>query len=195
MEEYKVRQFSIGPIDGISEKTMETHLGLYAGYVKNLNAHYAALREACGKDAGDLTLSALNRRISFELAGVLNHELFFRALDGGPAACDERSSLHAQTVRQFGSHENFIGAVRRTAVTMRGVGWVLVTRDTAAGMLHIVWVCDHELGNVNLPAILAIDMWEHAYFLDYAPGDKGSYVDAYLRAVNWGAVERIFDSC
>ena len=191
MKEYQVKQFSIGPIDGISEKALEVHLGLYAGYVKNLNAHYAALHEGSGYD--DMTLSALNRRISFELAGVLNHELFFAALDGGPAPYSADGALHACVTRQFGSFDAFIGALKKTAAGMRGIGWVLVTHDRLADSLHIIWVSDHELGNVNLPAILAIDMWEHAYLLDYLPAEKGSYVDAYLNSVNWKNIEDAFE--
>ena len=193
MKQYEVKTFSIPKVDGISEKAMEIHLGLYAGYVKNLNAHYATLRSLCEKGPGDPTvLSAVTRRIGFELAGVLNHECFFSALENGPSACTEGSPLHAQVIKQFGSFDGFVNGVKKTAEVMRGIGWVLVVHDKEKETLHIVWVSDHELGNVNLPVVLAVDMWEHAYLLDYVPAEKGSYVDAYLQAVNWKTVEDTF---
>ena len=76
---------------------------------------------------------------------------------------------------------------------MRGIGWILLTCDK--GAFHMLWVSDHELGNVSMPAVLAVDMWEHAYMTDYAPADKLNYVDAYLAAVNWKKVEEAFNSC
>lgn len=190
MKQYEARSYSIPAIAGISEKTLEVHFGLYKGYVTNLNAHYAALEKLGPDDM--LVRSALTRRITFELAGVQNHERYFEALEGGPGACGD-SAFSALVTEQYGSFEGYIKHFRNTALMMRGVGWVLTLYDTSVGALHTIWTVDHELGNVSLPIVLAIDMWEHAYMLDHLPSEKGAYVDAYLNAVNWGTVERRFD--
>ncbi len=194
MKEYQPMEFALPAIDGISEKTIETHLGLYKGYVTHLNMQYQKIKEMCEQEAGTtITVSALTRRIPFELAGVINHERYFGALEGGATSLSEGSAFSAIVREQFGSLDEFKMAIQHTAAVMRGVGWVIVAYDSARSALHIYWVVDHELGNVNLPTVVALDMWEHSYMLDYLPSDKGKYVSAYLDAVNWHYVEKQFD--
>ena len=194
MQEYQPKEFILPTVDGISKKTIEVHLGLYSGYVTNLNAQYQKIRELCEQGGEDVmvAVSALTRRIPFELAGVINHEYYFGVLAGGPTPLSESSVFADAVQKQFGSLDGFKQAVQQTAAVMRGIGWVMVVYDMLREMLHIYWVVDHELGNVNLPTVLAIDMWEHSYMLDYSPSDKGKYVEAYLNAVNWQHVEQQF---
>ena len=79
------------------------------------------------------------------------------------------------------------------ATVMRGIGWIIITYDAHQKSLHMLWVADHELGNVNQPVVLAVDMWEHAYLLDYAPSEKKSYVKTYLEAIHWETVANTFN--
>ena len=193
MQEYKPREFTIPTIEGISEKTIETHLGLYQGYITNLNTQYQKIKELCGQGGDSMAaVSALTRRIPFELAGVINHEHYFGALEGGPMAPSESSTFSTVVEQQLGSFEGLKQGIQQTAAVMRGVGWVMVAYDSTRKVLHIYWTVDHELGNVNVPIIVALDMWEHSYMIDYLPSDKGKYVDAYLNAVNWQYVEKQF---
>ena len=194
MKEYQPMDFSLPAIQGISEKTIDMHLGLYRGYVTNLNVQYQKIRELCEQE-GDTTatVSALTRRIPFELAGIINHERYFGALVGGATPLSEGSAFSAVICDQFNSLDGFKQAIQHTTTVMRGVGWVIVAYDSERGALHLYWVVDHELGNVNLPTVVAIDMWEHSYMLDYMPSDKGKYVAAYLDAINWSYVEKQFD--
>ena len=196
MEEYKAKTFTIPKVEGISEKTMEVHLGLYAGYVKNLNLHYEAIEILQEQESKNMyitpTIAALTRRISFELAGVVNHELFFGALEGGPAELPKGGDLYRVITKQYHSLDAFTDHILKMTKEIRGVGWVIVTYDKERDALHNLWVCDHELGNVNLPALLAIDMWEHAYLMDYLPAEKGKYAQMYLNAINWETVEKTF---
>ena len=80
------RTFNIPKVEGISEKTMTTHLALYEGYVKNLNGHYQALQNVCKENSEDVAIvsAAITKRIGFELAGVLNHERFLKYLKEVP---------------------------------------------------------------------------------------------------------------
>ena len=95
MKHYEPKHYTIPEIDGISQKTMEIHLGLYKGYVTNLNTHYNTIADLCKDGNADMTaVSALTRRISFELAGVKNHELYFSALEHGATPHTENSALH-----------------------------------------------------------------------------------------------------
>ena len=191
MEQYKVKSFSIPKIKDISEKAIEVHLGLYEGYVNNLNSHYEALKNC---DGDPLVLSALTRRIGFELAGIKNHELYFETLEGGANPLNENSDLSNTIKKEFGSQESFINCIKHKASIMRGIGWVIVVYDINNDQIHMLWVTDHELGNVNLPAIIALDMWEHSYMVDYMPADKGKYIDAYINAINWEKVSEIFSN-
>ena len=81
-----------------------------------------------------------------------------------------------------------------TAVQTRPVSTTFpIVYDPAARTLHTAWVNDHEIGQLaGLPILLAVDMWEHAYMIDYVPADKKSYVEAFLENVNWDTVEKRF---
>ena len=73
---------------------------------------------------------------------------------------------------------------------MRGVGWAICYQDPATGALSNHWITLHEIGNVSgfLP-ILVMDVWEHAYILDYAPADRPKYIEAFFSNVDWDAVQ------
>ena len=187
MKKYTAKSFNIPHIEGISEKTIDVHLKLYAGYITNLNKQYEEMMNC--KDMAATT--AVLRRVSFELAGVENHNTYFSALEGGPKPMPD-SELYTKIKAQFGSIEGLIKGIRTTAVEMRGIGWVIAVYDKKEDFIHILWVSDHELGNVNLPAIIALDMWEHSYMIDYLPADKAKYVDAYLGAINWEVISDKF---
>ena len=168
------------------------HLGLYAGYVKHLNDHYRALATLSEEDT--LTFAALSRRIGFELAGVENHERYFAALEGGPTTLSTEHDLHRALTTQYGSCEHFLLQVERLALLQRGPGWVLVVYDKQRSLFHQLWVADHELGAVPFPSLLAIDMWEHAYLVDYPPSEKRTYLKAYLSALNWESLATRFST-
>lgn len=195
MKQYQKREFNLPETKGISKKALDIHLGLYDGYVKNLNAHYDAIKNLSNTKSEDTPLiaPALTRRIGFELAGVQNHERYFEVLENGPKEITSGSKLEAIIAKNFKDIEFFKECISRTALLMRGIGWVLAVYDKNEDAFHMLWVSDHELGNVNLPVVIALDMWEHAYMVDYVPGDKKEYVAAYLNAINWPVVEKRFE--
>ena len=74
---------------------------------------------------------------------------------------------------------------------MRGVGWAICFQDPAPGRLSNHWITLHEHGNVaGFNPVLVMDVWEHAFLLDYAPSQRGEYINAFFSNVNWRAVER-----
>ena len=78
---------------------------------------------------------------------------------------------------------------------MRGIGWTILAYDPIGKTPHIYWVNDHELGQLaGLPVILALDMWEHAYMVDYVPAEKKNYIEAFLNNVNWKVSSNRFDA-
>jgi Fe-Mn family superoxide dismutase len=74
---------------------------------------------------------------------------------------------------------------------MRGVGWAICYLDPANGRLSNHWVTLHEVGNVaGFVPVLVMDVWEHAFLLDYKPAERGKYIDAFFANVDWTAVDR-----
>ncbi len=76
---------------------------------------------------------------------------------------------------------------------MRGIGWVILYHDPLTGRLFNWWVSDHEVNHpVGLRPVLVLDVFEHAWMVDYGAGEKGKYVEAFLENVSWEVVERRF---
>ena len=164
---YSPKTFSLPVLNGLSEKQISVHLALYEGYVKNVNS----ILENPGTG-----------RFSFEFDGMRMHEYYFDQLEGGQHALQENSAL-----------KDIEEKVRVMALT-RGIGWVVGYYDPRGKALHTTFVNDHEIGQLaGLPIILALDLWEHAYLVDYVPAEKKNYIDAFFSNINWGVVEKRFD--
>ena len=188
--EYVARQFNIPQLAGLSQKQMEVHLSLYQGYVKHVNLIRSQITELKESETDTYVISELRRRFSFEFDGMRMHEYYFEQFESGAQSHADDSALTTAAIEKYGSWDAFIEHVKEVAGT-RGIGWVTVYYDPAGRTLHTVFVGDHELGQLaGLPIILAVDLWEHAYMVDYLPAEKMSYVDAFLNNVNWSVVER-----
>ena len=187
---YQEQVFELPALEGISQKQLEVHLALYKGYVKNvnlLNATVAAYLKT-EDEGGKYAVAEMRRRLGFEFDGMRMHEYYFSQWEKERRELDANSALAASLVRQYGSIDAFL-AEFKTVGMMRGIGWSVLYFDEKAGMFHIVWVADHELGQLSgLPIILAMDMWEHAYMVDYTPADKKNYIEAFFKNLNWDTV-------
>lgn len=187
---YTPKPFALPELKGLSPKQVEVHLALYEGYVKHVNVindKITTLKEADAEGNAYL-INELRRRYAFEWDGMRMHEYYFEQLEGGASALSD-GALAALATQKYGSVDGFIAHLHEVS-GMRGIGWTVVYYDPRAKLLHTVFVADHELGQLaGLPIILAIDLWEHAYMVDYVPAQKKSYVEAYLENVNWGVVE------
>ena len=184
--------FEIGPLEGISGKQIEEHLKLYAGYVKNVNKmeeELMRLMEDSEKNA--IPLAEIKRRYGFEWNGMRLHELYFSAL-GNASASDAGSGLAKALTARYGSIDTWVAMAKAMGV-MRGIGWVLLVNDKEAGMLQTIWVSDHEVGHLaGAEVILALDVWEHAYMVDYPPSGRKTYIEAFFKNLNWKKVEARF---
>jgi superoxide dismutase, Fe-Mn family len=195
MTKYEAKTFSIGELEGISKDQINQHLGLYSGYVKNVNGlqdDLAMYMEDSQKHAR--ALSELMRRFGFEFNGMRLHEYYFEQLgeSGVSSASGESGELKAAIVEQFGSFEAWENQFKAIG-KMRGIGWVLLVRDELHGNLHNIWVSDHELGHLGGQDILcAMDVWEHAYMVDHGAKGRGDYIDAFFANLNWGVCEARF---
>jgi len=191
---YTVRTFTLPQIPGISEKQIAEHLKLYVGYVKHVNLIYEELSEL-GKDAeknGHL-MQELRRRLGFEFNGMRLHEYYFGDLEGGATPLPEGSTVARVLAESFGEIETWKTEYKKAIA--RGSGWAMLNYDPEAKRLHINWVDFHHEGQLaTLPIVVALDCWEHAFMVDYLPGEKMKYVDAYLSALNWKTIAKRFDS-
>jgi superoxide dismutase, Fe-Mn family len=191
---YEIKSFDLHGLSGISDRTMETHFKLYEGYVKETNRLNEEIREFLkdGKvDQEEMpAYSELTRRLGFEYNGMVLHELYFANMIKGEAKGPSSGSAFADAVKEsFGNYESwktdFAGVGK-----MRGVGWAICYQNPANGYLSNHWVTLHEHGNVaGFVPVLVMDVWEHAYLLDYRPAERGRYIDAFFLNINWKTVD------
>ena len=194
MHTYTPRTFTLPVLEGLSEKQIKVHLGLYEGYVKHVNLiveKLNAVREGT-LELDPYIVAELRRRFAFEFDGMRMHEYFFEQFEGEKGGNPE-SALAKSVAGKYGSGDKFIEHIKEVAGT-RGIGWVVVYYDKVLKTVHTTFVGDHEVGQLSgLPVILALDMWEHAFMVDYVPAEKKNYVEAFLKNVNWSVIEKRFD--
>lgn len=184
---YEVKSFSLGELPGLSAKQVEAHLGLYTGYVKNVNRMLADITEyKKDSEKNAVALSEIMRRFAFEFNGMRLHELYFEQFEKKEGSL---SLVGEGIVKQWGSEEAWSAEFKRVGM-MRGIGWVLLVRDEATGRLMNIWVSDHELGHLaGTKVLLAMDVWEHAYLLDYLPSERAKYIESFFSNLSWQVVE------
>ena len=185
---YTPQTFTIPKLEGISEKSVEEHLGLYAGYVKHVNLINDKI-SSYGHDleANSYAISEIQRRLGFEFGGMRNHEYYFAQLEGGAKPLPA-GTLNEKIVATWGSIE--IWQQRFTAIAMtRGIGWAMMYHDPHTDQLVLTWVDEQHIGQLaDLDIVLALDMWEHSYLRDYLPADKKKYIEAFFANLNWEVV-------
>ena len=193
---YKAREFNLSGLSGISDETLEMHFKLYEGYVKETNK----LTEGITKFIEDGNVdqeempaySELTRRLGFEYNGMVLHEYYFDNLKSGGGAGDpDRAAQFAKAAESsFGSYDiwkaDFVGIGK-----MRGVGWAICYQNPANGRLSNHWITLHETGNIaGFDPVLVMDVWEHAYLLDYKPAERPKYIEAFFSNIDWAMVEK-----
>lgn len=191
--QYTPKTFTIPPLDGISQKSVDEHLALYQGYVKNFNAISAKLPEyAKDTEANAHALSELIRRRSFEFDGMRLHELYFAQFEDGAKALNPDSALAKQFAQEYMQAEHF--APYFTAIgNMRGPGWAILYWDAFGQQLLAGFVGEQHQGHfATLPIVLALDVWEHAYLLDHGATGKPKYIEAFFKNLNWSVAEARF---
>lgn len=188
MKLYTEKQFTLPTIEGLSEKQIDVHLKLYAGYVKHTNLiqeQIASLKEV---KASQYVIDELRRRFAFEFDGMRMHEYYFEQLEGGGK--EAAGSFKEIVSEKYGSFDNFLTHIKEVGGT-RGIGWIVVSHDSEENQIHTTFVADHEIGQLAGTKILcAIDVWEHAFMVDYVPAEKGAYLDVILKNMNWEVVSK-----
>ena len=190
---YKPRQFDLSGLNGISDRTLEMHFKLYEGYVTNTNLLTERIQEILADGQVDQeempAYSELTRRLGFEYNGMVLHEYYFENMKrqgGGDPSSKFRSAVE-KSFPSFDIWRTDFASVGK----MRGVGWAISNLNPASGRVSNHWIELHESGNVaGFVPLLVMDVWEHAFLLDYKPADRPKYIEAFLSNIDWNVVER-----
>lgn len=175
----------------VSAKTMELHHDKHhAAYVAGANKALSSLAEASENEDPSM-ISRYTRDLAFNLAGHVNHSLFWKNLspDGGGEPAGRLSEALTDSFGSFGLFKTRFDAL---ATSMQGSGWVMLALEPAQQSLMIFQLHDHQDGfAAGVTPLLMLDMWEHAFYLDYK-NVKTDYVNAFWSFINWDDVSSRF---
>lgn len=179
-------------IKGMSERLVVSHYeNNYGGAIKRLNL---ITEELAGLDFGaapGFVINGLKREQLIATNSMILHELFF---DGLGEQSSPDVELMSVMNRDFGSYERWRAEFMAMGKAQAGgSGWVLLMYSPRDGRLTNQWAMDHTTTLAGGRPILALDMYEHAYHMDYGAKAAG-YVDAFMDAINWPKVRAVFDA-
>ena len=172
----------------INREQFEAHMRLYEGYVTNINKIDGELAHGkAQRDQANTTFSyyrELKRGETFALNGVILHELYFENIGGNVLEPDRK--VEARINQDFGDfkfwQEDFIATAKASR------GWAMLALDQRSGRLRNISLDAHDLGVIAYSApFLILDMYEHAYFLQYAD-KKVDYIHNFMTNINWNVV-------
>jgi len=187
---YAMKPLSCDPagLKGLSEKLIVSHYeNNYGGAVKRLNAIAERLAELDFAKAPVFVINGLKREELIAANSMILHELYFDSLGGGGAP---EGALKRMIERDFGG----IAAWQAQFAAMGkalggGSGWVVLAYSARSGGLVNQWAADHAHALAGAVPILALDMYEHSYHMDYG-AKAAAYVDAFMQNINWANASR-----
>ena len=175
-----------------SAEVLELHHDKHhKAYVDGANTTFEKLGQA--RDSGDFgSINQLEKNMAFHLSGHVLHSLLWKNMspDGGG---EPEGELAAAVKESFGSYDAFKAQLSEAANNVQGSGWAALSWEPLSSRLIVEQIYDHQ-GNVGQggPPLLALDMWEHAFYLQYK-NVKKDWVDAFWNIVNWPDVAARFE--
>ena len=191
--QFEIKKLPVDParVKGLSEKLLQSHWeNNYSGAVKRLNAITAQLAGLDMATAPVFVVNGLKREELIAANSMIIHELYFDGLGGEG---DPKGALAEALARDFGSVARWKAEFAAMGRALGGgSGWVLLTWSPRDKRLVNTWAADHTHSLANGRPILALDMYEHAYAMDY--GAKApAYVDAVMQAIRWDNAAALYD--
>ncbi|HYY75043.1 MAG TPA: Fe-Mn family superoxide dismutase [Gaiellaceae bacterium] len=173
-------------LDGISRASVEAHYTLYEGYVAKRNEILRKLGEVDLGSANQVysDVRALKIDLTFAVGGVKNHEIYFEHLGGGGGSPD--GAIGDLIERDFGSVEAWRADLRASGMSGRGWAWTAYDWDEQR-LFNYIGDTQNTFPIWNATPLVALDVYEHAYFLDYRT-DRASYIEAFFGNLDWGVV-------
>jgi len=190
---YQPKPMSFDPksITGISEKVLVSHYeNNYVGAVKRLNAIGTQLAELDFAKAPNFVINGLKREELIASNSMILHEIYFDGLGGGGSA---RGPLIEAIVRDFGSMERWRAEFSAMGKAEGGgSGWVILAYSPRDKRLVNQWAADHTTTLAGGRPVLVLDMYEHAYHMDYGAA-AAKYVDIYMEAIKWDNAAKLYE--
>ena len=173
-------------LDGISRAAVEAHYKLYEGYVAKRNEILGRLADAELDDANQTfsEFRALKVDLSFAIGGIKNHELYFEHLGGHGG--DPSGPVGDLLERSFGSVAAWRADLKATGMAARGWAWTAYDWDEGR-LFNYIGDAQNTFPVWNATPLVALDVYEHAYFLDYQT-DRASYIDVFFENLDWDVV-------
>ena len=173
-------------LDGISRASVEAHYKLYEGYVNKRNEILRKLAEVDASSANQVysDLRGLKVDLTFAIGGIKNHEVYFEHLGGGGG--DPDGAMAGLLARDFGSIEAWRADLKATGMAARGWAWTAYDWDEER-LFNYIGDAQNTFPIWNATPLVALDVYEHAYFLDYQT-DRSSYIDAFFNNLDWGVI-------
>src|SRR5882757_3175542 len=191
---YSIKPMSFDPqkIKGLSEKILVSHYeNNYTGAVNRLNAITAQLAGLDYAKAPGYLINGLKREELIATNSMILHEVYFAGL--GPEESRPGPALAEALARDFGSFEWWRGQfVAMGKAEGGGSGWVILTWDPRDKRLINAWAADHTTTLASGQPILVLDMYEHAYQMDYG-AKAGDYVEAFMKAIRWSNADGLYE--
>jgi Fe-Mn family superoxide dismutase len=185
----KPLKFDPAKLVGLSERLIRSHHeNNYTGSVKALNMIEGRLAAALADpDLPPVVYGGLKREELHRTGSVVLHEIYFDGLGGNGQA---GGSIRAALDTAFGSFDRWETDFRRTGMSLAGgSGWCVLVYNLHTRSLHNHWAWDHMHGAIAGVPLLALDMYEHSFHMDYGAA-AAKYVDAFFRNIDWETVER-----
>lgn len=174
---------------GLSDEQIEDHWKLYLGYISQVNRLNDEIVELVSqKQTSTLVYLDRKRRLGFEYNGMVLHEYYFGNIC---SKCTPplQGPLLQEIEKHWGSFQHWLDDFTNTGKT-RGIGWTILYMDPISGQLLNVFVQEHENGHIaGFIPLLVMDVWEHAYMIDYKGMGRGDYIPAFIANINWKTVE------
>jgi Fe-Mn family superoxide dismutase len=173
-------------LDGISRESVEAHYKLYEGYVNKRNEILGELASVDLAAANQVysQIRSLKVELSFAIGGIKNHEIYFDHLGGEGGDPD---GLVGQLIkRDFGSADEWRRDLKASGMAARGWAWTAYDWDEGR-LFNYVGDTQNTYPIWNATPLVALDVYEHAYFLDFQT-DRASYIDTFLANLDWAVV-------
>jgi Fe-Mn family superoxide dismutase len=173
-------------LDGISREAVEAHYRLYQGYVNKRNEILGLLGDVdlAGANQVYSEVRALKVDLSFAIGGIKNHEIYFEHLGGTGGIPD--GPIRKLIERDFGSVDAWRDDLKASGMAARGWAWTAYDWDEGR-LFNYVGDAQNTYPIWNATPLVALDVYEHAYFLDYQT-DRAGYIDAFLANLDWPVV-------
>jgi len=177
----------------LSEEQLKIHhTKHHQGYVNGANKIFKMLDQV-RKSGSEYNVKSILKELSFNMGGHELHSFFWTNMCA-VGKNGEAGNFGKELEEQFGSLDRFKDEFSKTAASVEGSGWAVLALDQMTKRLVLMQIEKHNVNiTPNLPLLMVVDVWEHAYYLDYK-NERGKFLDAFWNVVNWAEINKRFEA-